>query len=208
MSIHELVQEQRKLNANLEKVLSPALQGLLGGILMPVIPSALAMLGGWTWKSEISQTRQILTRGTGSIPLIAPIQGEKGWIHTLAVAFSDPFSELLFQCDNWNFNLSPFLLNTAGSILPNNTTMYSTVYNPATPVGPMYGLQWAPAQFWPYNNQIVIQVQHPAAAPTATSQLIGFGFGRHFIRDEKQFYESVIREGARQTVGKVEVPLR
>ena len=192
----------------LEKALSPMLQGLMGGILMPVIPSALAMLNGWTWKSEIIQARQTLTRGAGPVPLVAPIQGEKGWLNTLGMLFSDPFTELLFQCDNWQFTISPFMLNVSGATVPNNASIWCPVYNPATVIGPLYGIQWAPSQFWPYNTQISIQARHPAAAPTATSQLVSFILGRHFIRDEKQFYESIILEGKRQTVGRVEVPLR
>jgi len=188
--------------------LSPMLQGLMGGVIMPVMPSALAMLNGWTWKSEIIQDRVILTRGGAPVNPIAPIQGEKGWINLLGVIFSDPLSELRFQCDNWTVNWSPFQVNLIGGVQANNSNNYVTVYNPATPVGPLYGVQWTPSQFWPYNTQIVVQVSHPATAPTATSQLVAFYLGRHYIRDEKQFYESVIREGTKQTIGKVQVPSR
>jgi len=191
-----------------EKVLSPMLQGLMGGILMPVIPDALPMLNGWTWKNEAVQARQVLTRGAAPLPLTAPIQGEKGWINSFAIAFSDPFSELMFQCDNWQFITSPFMLNVTGQVLPNSSFVYNSVYNPATPLGPLYGINCAPAQFWPYNTQLQIHARHPAGAVTAASQLVYFTFGRHFIRDEKQFYESIMREGARQTVGRVQVPMR
>ena len=190
----------------LDEALSPMLHGLLGEIIMPVTAGALAMLNGWTWKSDTNQTRQTLTRSAGPVPLTAPIQGEKGWIHTLLIVFSDPMSVMSFQCDNWGFSASPFQVNVFGHLTANNATMYSTVYNPATPIGPLYGLHWAPSQFWPYNTQIIIQASHPAAAPTATSQLVAFALGRHYIRDEKEFYESVIREGSRQTIGKVQIP--
>jgi hypothetical protein len=190
----------------LDKALSPLLQGLMGGILMPVIPSALAMLDGWTWRTESIIERRILTRGGGSIPLIAPIQGEKGWLNMLITVFSDPMSELLFRCDNWTFTTSPFLMNMIGVINPNDNLTYAMVYNPATPLGPMYGLHWAPSQFWPYHTQVLIEARHPATAPTAASQLVFFSLGRHYIRDEKEFYESIIREGSRQTMGRVEVP--
>ena len=184
------------------------LDGLMGGIIMPVIPSALAMLNGWTWKSEIIQDRTLMTRGGPPLAPIAPIQGEKGWLNLLGVIFSDPMSLLSFQCDNWTVNWSPWAVNIVAGFAPNNTNNYVTVYNPATPLGPMYGVQWTPSQFWPYNTQIVVQVRHPNGVATATSQLVAFYLGRHYIRDEKQFYESVIREGARQTVGRVEVPVR
>ena len=189
----------------LEQAFSPMLRDLVGSIIMPVIPSGLAMLDGWTWKSDQTVARQTLTRGAGPVSMVAPIQGERGWIHLLFAVFSDPMSEVFFLCDNWSFTASPFLANTFGFVMPNDTTVYSTVYNPATPLGPLYGVHWAPSQFWPYNTQIITQVRHPAAAPTATSQLVVFALGRHYIRDDKQFYESVIREGKRQTVGRVEV---
>lgn len=190
----------------LEKALSPMLQGLIGGIIMPVIPSALAMLDGWTWRNESIETRQTLVRGAGPTPLFAPIQGEKGWLNFLLVLFSDPVSELHFQCDNWNVKWSPLGINISGGLQSSNSLNNINVYNPATLVGPMYGVQWSPSQFWPYNNQIIVQVSHPAFAPTATSQLIGAGMGRHYIRDEKQFYQSIIREGMKQTRGTVEIP--
>jgi len=190
----------------LEQALSPMLRDLVGSIIMPVIPSGLAMLNGWTWKSTQTAARQTIQRGAGPVQMFAPIQAEKGWINFLTVIFSDPMSELLFQCDNWSFTVSPFIVNMMGFVMPNDTTIYSIVYNPATPLGPLYGLHWTPSQFWPYNTQIITQVRHPATAPTATSQVFVFAMGRHYIRDEKQFYESIIREGARQTVGKVEIP--
>lgn len=191
----------------LEKGLSPTLQGLLGGVLMAVTPSNLSMVRGWSWKIETVQARQLLVRGGAPLSPIPPIQGEKGWLNLLAVIFSDPMSELTFQCDNWVVNWSPFALNLFGA-QPSNTNNYITVYNPATPVGPLYGVQWTPSQFWPYNTQIVINVRHPATAPTATSQLVAFGLGRHYIRDEKEFYESVILEGNKLMVGRGEVMRR
>ena len=192
----------------IEMALSPALRGVLGGILMPVIPSALAMLNGWTWKVESVSQRATLTRGAGPVNIINPIQNEKGWLNSFFVLFSDPQTEMVFTCDNWNFTFSPFLVNTYGFLNPNNVVTYNMVYNPATPLGPLYGVAWTPSQFWPYITQVTWQAQHPAAAPSATSQLVAAFLGRHYIRDEKQFYESIIREGRRQTAGRVEVPLR
>lgn len=190
----------------LDEALSPMLQGLLGGA-MPVIPGSLAMLDGWSWKIESVQSRVALIRGAGPTPVIAPIQEEKGWINLLGVVFSDPMTELNFQCDSWiASHSSPWAFNLLGWTQANNSNNYVTVYNPATPMGPLYGLQWTPSQFWPYNNQIIINVLHPASAITATSQLVAFYLGRHYIRDDKQFYESVIREGKKQMVGRVEMP--
>ena len=193
----------REIKASMEK---------LSSIVGPIVPSALATLDGWTWKLEVLSERRLLTRGGGPVDIFPPIRAqttkEKGWINSLGVAFSDPMTMLRFSCDNWNFYISPYFANMFIGALPNNDYMYVPVYNPATPFGPLYGLSWAPSQFWPYKTQLMVQAEHPLAAVTATSQIVYAGLGRHFIRDEKQFYESIFVEGQRQAIGRVEVPIR
>ena len=174
-----------------------------------ILPSGLATLEGWTWRLESSQERTLLNRGAGPVPLIpgVEIQGERGWLNTLSVAFSDPESLFHFTCDQWDFTVSPFLLNILNSP-ENNTAVYCNVYNPATPLGPLYGVSWTPSQFWPYKTQVRLTVEHPAGALTATSQVVFFILGRHFINNEKLFYETTVREAERQAVGRVQVPIR
>lgn len=174
-----------------------------------ILPSGLATLEGWTWRLESSQERVLLNRGAGPVPLIpgVEIQGERGWLNTLSVAFSDPESLFHFTCDQWDFTVSPFLLNILNSP-ENNTAVYCNVYNPATPLGPLYGVSWTPSQFWPYKTQVRLTVEHPAGALTATSQVVFFILGRHFINNEKLFYETTVREAERQAVGRVQVPIR
>jgi len=185
---------------------------LFGGILGPVVPEAMATLDGWNWQTDWMLERLILTRGDGPVPLIPAIRAtgerEKGWLMTLQVTFSDPDTEILYSADNWAFVMSPRFLNMMGMTLPNNTTIYNHVYNPATPLGPMYGIAWYPAKFWPYKTQITLQAQHPATAPTATSQVVIALIGRMYIRDSKQYYESIFIENQRQSIGRVQVPLR
>jgi len=178
------------------------------GPLGPIVPEALANLEGWTWKVESNIDRLMLTRGASPINVIPPIQSEIGWLHTIMIVFSDPLSMFHFACDNYTFALSPFLTRTIGLTLPSNTLMYCNVYNPASPMGPIYGLCWVPSHFWPYRSQILLQASHPSVAVTATSQIFTFVMGRLFIRDRKQFYESVVIENVRQSVGRVEVPRR
>lgn len=180
----------------------------LRSIISPIIPSALATLDGWTWKVNQNTERILLTRGAGPTNLFPTIQNERGWLDTLGVVFSDPYSELRFSCDNWVFQVSPFFVNTFGMIQANSSTVYLTVYNPATPLGPLYGFSWNPSQFWPYKTQVMFQVLHPSTALTPTSQVVLAGIGRHYIRDDKQFYESIFLDAQRQTIGRVEVPIR
>ena len=182
--------------------------GDLRSIISPIIPDSLATLDGWTWKSEMLAERAVLARGGAPLRVIPDIQNEKGWLNTLMIVFSDPYSTMRFQCDNWTFILSPYLVNMIGLVQSNNATIYCTVYNPATPLGPLYGVAWQPSNFWPYKSQIMFTAQHPATAPTATSHVVMAGLGRHFIRDERQFYESIFIDAQRQTIGKVEVPIR
>ena len=178
-------------------------------IVGPILPTGLATLEGWTWRLETSQERALLNRGAGPVPLIpgVEIQGERGWLNSLSVAFSDPESLFHFTCDQWNFTVSPFLLNILNSP-ENNTSVYCNVYNPATPIGPLYGVSWTPSQFWAYKTQVRLSVEHPAGALTATSQVVMFILGRLFINNEKLFYETTVREAAKQAVGRVEVPIR
>ena len=190
----------REIKASIER---------LSGIVGPIIPTALATLNGWTWRIETLPERMMLTRGRmANIMPSNLIQNEKGWINVLAVGFSDPMSEMIFSCDNWTFRASPFLLNTFGNVLPNNVTTFNGVYNPASVLGPIYTVVWMPSQFWPYNTAVRLQANHPLTAPTATSQVITYALGRHYIRDEKQFYESIFVEGQKQAIGRVVVPIR
>lgn len=185
---------------------------LFGGIFGPILPDTMATLDGWIWDTSITPERFILTRGAGPIPLIPAIQAsgerEKGWLVTLAVVFSDPDSEMIFTSDNWIFRATPRLLNIMGITTPNNINVWNNVYNPATPLGPLYGMIWTPAKFWPYRTQITFQAQHLPTALTATSQVVMAMIGRMFIRDSKQYYESIFVESQRQSTGRVQVPLR
>jgi len=185
---------------------------LFGGIFGPIVPEAMATLDGWNWQTEQTPERLVLTRGQGPVPLLPAIQAsgerEKGWLMTVGVVFSDPDTEMIFSVDNWNFRVTPRLLNMIGMTAPNNTTIYNNVYNPATPMGPMYGISWLPAKFWPYKTQITFQAQHPATAFTETSQVVFALMGRMYIRDSKQYYESVFVESQRQATGRVKVPIR
>ena len=178
-------------------------------IVGPIIPSALATLDGWTWKVDTSQDRLLLNRGTGPIALIPPqeIQGERGWLNHLSVYFSDPESEMRFSCDQWSFRATPFGLNSVAMPV-NNDIIYCPVYNPGSPIGPVFGLLWTPSQFWPYKTEITFTAEHPLTALTATSQVIAYSMGRHFLSGRKLFYESLVREGERQALGRVEVPIR
>ena len=193
----------REIKASMEK---------LSSIVGPIVPSALATLDGWTWKLELLSERKLLTRGGGLVDVFPPIRAqttrEKGWINSLGIVFSDPMSVLKFSCDNWNFIVSPYMLNLFQGAFPNNDYVYIPVYNPATPLGPLYGISWTPSQFWPYKTQLILQAEHPTAAVTATSQIVTAALGRHYIRDDKQFYEAVFIEGQKQAIGRVEVPIR
>lgn len=185
---------------------------LFGGIFGPIVPEVMATLDGWNWDLGLLQDRRVLTRGGAPIPLIPAIHAsgerEKGWLVSLGVFFSDPDTEVIFSVDNWSFRFSPRMLNIMGMTMANNTTVYNVTYNPATPLGPLYGLGWTPSKFWPYKTQITFQAQHPATALTETSQIVLAQLGRMYIRDSKQYYESIFVESQRQAIGSVKVPIR
>ena len=185
--------------------------GDLRSVFAPIVPDSLAALDGWTWSVETKIDRTIINRGDqiNVFPTILKGQTqERGWLTTLGILFSDPDTELVYSMDSWNFRATPRGTNIIGSTLPNNITIYNTVFNPATPWGPLYGIFWNPAKFWPYKTQITFQANHPVTAFTPTSQIVIAALGRLFISDEKFFYESVFLESQRQTIGKVQVPIR
>jgi len=179
-------------------------------IVGPILPTGLATLGGWTWKLETTPDRTLLNRGTGPVNLIPgeEIQGELGWLNTLVVIFSDPQTVLQVRIDQWSFAISPFQLNLLNFSLTNNTLVFVNVYNPATPIGPLYGISWNPSQFWPYKTQVRITAEHPADAFTETSQVVLFSLGRQYIDNEKLFYETIVRDTEKQASGKAQVPMR
>lgn len=185
---------------------------LFGGILGPIVPEALTTLDGWNWEFARMPERLVLTRGAGPVPLIPAVHTsttrEKGWLVSLSVIFSDPDSVMIFVHDNWTLRLSPRQINLAGLTAPDTTNIWNSVYNPATPLGPMYGLMWTPAKFWPYRTQVTLQAQHPANALTPTSQVVIALLGRMYIRDSKQYYESIFVESQRQARGRVQVAIR
>ncbi len=186
---------------------------LFGGIFGPVVPESLATLDGWTWLTNDMQERFTLTRGAGPVPLIPAIEAagerKKGWLFSWGVLFSDPDTEVIFVHDNLNVRVSPRFANRIGMTVPNNISVWNNIYDPATPLGPLYGLMWTPAKFWPGKTHVpVFQAQHPSTAFTPTSQVILAIMGRIYIRDSKQFYESIFVESQRQALGTVRVPIR
>jgi len=185
--------------------------GDLRSIFSPIVPDSLAVLDGWTWSFESKIDRTVITRGDQIDVFARALRGQtdqRGWINSLAIIFSDPDSELIFSMDAWSFRASPRLLNILGATLPNNMAIYNSVFNPATPLGPIYGINWTPSQFWPYKTQITFQASHPTTAVTPTSQIVLAALGRMFISDEKYIYESIFLESQRQTIGRVQVPVR
>ena len=185
--------------------------GDLRSIFSPVVPDSLAVLDGWHWQVDQNTERLLLNRGN-EIDVLPIIQrgstNERGWINFLTIIFSDPDTEMIFSMDNWTFRASPRFVNTLGGILPTSTTIYNSVYNPATPFGPLYSIVWTPAKFWPYKTQIVFKATHPRTAITPTSQIVVASVGRLIISEQRMFYESIFIESQKQTIGKVEVPIR
>ncbi len=185
--------------------------GDLRSVFSPIIPNSLANLDGWTWRVEETTERRLINQGQ-VIDIFPTIQrgvtNERGWINQLSAFFSDPETQMIATSDNWTVIVSPVQLNVLGLTQANPTTVFNAVFNPASLIGPLFGIQWTAGQFWPYKTKIVFQARHPRTALTLTSQLIFAVLGRHYISDEKLFYESIFIESQRQTIGKVQIPIR
>jgi len=127
---------------------------------------------------------------------------EMGWVLFFLYQARSPYCTLNFSIDNLNFSVSPFLLQAVGATLPNNALISVGAYNPATPLGPLYTVQFAPAYAMPYQSKLQITLSLPATVPVAATTLFAATVGKIHIVDHSTFMRSVKRYAAEQMVGK------
>ncbi len=107
-----------------------------------------------------------------------------------------------FKADDWVFSATPFLLNTIGAVNPNAISIYNDVYNPFTPLGPMYSVVFTPSYPQSYSRQVEITMNLPPGAPIAATNVFFANFGRIWLQDEKRFLRSLKRHTLEQMTGK------
>lgn len=188
--IRELLKEQ---NALLRRQ-----RGVVGGSLLEALP----FLDGWTWFQDSGASPILLTRGAQRVRLINWTD-ERGWILAGYVIFSDPDALIQMVIDNITMLTSPRQMNTTDQLQVGFTRISAPVYDPAG--GPQYGVMVGSFQGLPYKSQAMLDVWLPQSALNATGYVWFYLMSKILINNEKLFYESVERLGARQTAGSKDV---
>lgn len=134
--------------------------------------------------------------------VLADFTDEKGWVLSFTAVFRSPFGLLNFVADSHNFSVSPFFLNVGGQLLPNAQLVYNTVYNPATALGPAYGITYTPSAAIPYERLLRITLNLPLGVPVAATNVFAAGISRIRIIDEAIFLRSIKKFAAEQMIGR------
>ncbi len=134
--------------------------------------------------------------------VLADYTDEKGWILSFAAVFRSPFAQLNFTADSHSFSATPFGLNIVGQVLPNPITIYNTVYNPATALGPMYSVVFTPGNPQPFERLVRITLNLPLGAPIGATTIFLALVSRIKIVDEATFLRSIKKFTAEQMIGR------
>lgn len=177
---------------------------MLPTTLGPIKVEDLTLLEGWMWDmynigypgAEIA-----LTRG-GPITTLANYTDEKGWLMFLGAVFRSPYGVITFNADSWLAAVSPYYMNAMGETSMSHLNMYCSVYNPFTPLGPMYGIAAVPTRAVPYARRLSVTLNLPAAVPIAATTLHRAAVGKIWIQDEGLFLRSIKRHIIEQMTGK------
>jgi len=184
-------------------------RGIIGGSVWEALP----FLDGWTWQLESLPEPITLTRGAPRKRLVE-WSNEEGWAIGFYLLVSDPDVNMRMLVDNWDFTISPRLLNASNDLQIGNAIFRCNVWNPASPYGPIYGITMGPVYPLAYRTRVLIECWYPEKAywlgvPVASSSAYVYTFhaGKVFISDRKAWYKSLKKFAIQQTLGRREVPL-
>jgi len=170
----------------------------------PIDIQHLTNIKGWTYDMRTigyPGVEQPVVAG-GPPVVLADYTDEKGWLISIISMFRSPYVTLRYISDNHNFSVSPFILNAIGMTTHNPMAVYSHVYNPATALGPLYGVSLIPVNSLPYERLIRIELSLPTASPIAATTIFAAGVSRIKITDEQLFLRSIKKFSAEQMIGK------
>ena len=173
-------------------------RGVVGSSLLEALP----FLDGWTWVTDGSTSPIALAQGPQRTRII-DWPNEKGWLIAGYLMFSDPDSRVYVTLDSLNINSSPRGMNEAKGFQVGFSRIESPVFDAS--IGPKYGVSLGAFQGLPYKHQVTVEVQLPDTALNATAFLWYYQVSKILINNEKLFYESIERLGARETMGKLAV---
>lgn len=170
----------------------------------PITIQSLNHLEGWRYDFftlGYPGVEQPLINGGPSVTL-ADYTDERGWILLFNAAFRSPYGTLNFTADNYRFSVNPWLLNIAGQNVVSPVVVFTSPYNPITPLGPLYGVQYAPSSSVPYSNRLQVTMNLPLGVPVAATTIFYASIGKIFIVDQVLFLKSVKRHIAEQMSGR------
>lgn len=197
-SFEDIIEAMRRAAPDLEKEL------IIPTTLGPISIDTLTNLEGWVYeRTPIGQpgAEPVLVAGAPATNLIN-YTDEKGWITSFNVIFRSPFGTLTFIADTDNRVATPQGMLIAGMIVPNNSSIYGTIYTPVGPLGPAYGLAYNPAYFIPFERRVVIDLSLPAGAPILQTTVLSAWVSRIHIVDERTFIRSIKKFAAEQMTGR------
>lgn len=169
----------------------------------PITLAALPFLQGWRYNfySRGYPGAEIPLVNGGPATTLADYTDELGWVLLGVFMARSPYVTLNFNIDNWSFSASPFITHLSGLNLPNNVLINVHIYNPVTPLGPLYGLNLTPAYAMPYQSRLQITLDLPAASPVAATTVFIAGVGKIYVVDYPTFLRSVKKHIVEQMTG-------
>lgn len=190
-------QLRRESNINPSDLILPTPLG-------PITVQALNFLEGWRYDFFFigyPGAEPVITLG-GPPAILADYTDERGWIQIFGVGFRSPYGNLHFAADNFLFDASPAFFKILDLGPANTNSTYCTPYNPVTPVGPLYGVLFAPSTYIPYSNRLQITLSLPLGSPVAATTIFRAFVGKIKIVDEALFLKSIKRHTAEQMSGR------
>lgn len=170
----------------------------------PIAVEHLTNIKGWAYEFTpigFPGVEPPITIG-GAPVVLADFTDEKGWILSYFAVFRSPFGSLNYFSDSHNFATTPFMLNTIGFNVPTAITLYNSIFNPVTPLGPMYGVAFRPAYPTAYERLLRITLTLPAGSPIPASTVFSAAVSRIKIVDEATFIRSIKKFTAEQMIGR------
>lgn len=177
---------------------------ILPTALGPIQVQNLIHLEGWRYdlfNRGYPGAEPVIVNG-GPPVVLSDYTDEKGWILFFGAIFRSPYGTLNFSADNYVFSVNPWYLNLSGANLVSPSTVYVSTWNPASPLGPLYGIGYTPAMMIPYANRLQITLNLPAGVPVAATTIHRATVGKIWIVDQLTFLKSVKRHIAEQMAGR------
>lgn len=176
---------------------------ILPSSLGPIDVGTLNKLKGWVYDLiRIGAPGAEIPIVRGAAPTVVfRFTDEIGWIQNFFLSFRSPFMEMTFIADSHQNTVSPFALDLAGFTVPNNLTVYNTIFNPMSPIGPLYAINWTPSYAWPFERNVELTVSLPLISPILQANLVSAAVSRIQIKDKRAFIRSIKRFNLEQMSG-------